>query len=280
MPQPLDPDEILAVAQLLDDPSDDVRYAVDLRVRSWTVEVLDVIDSVLAETADPQLAAALEELYLRQHEHFARIAWHEVLGARPVNLERGVLALAYFAQPRLRVAAWQARLDAMAETLKPRVAGREGVERAVSLFEGFGALGYGGAQSDYYDPQHSYLNWVIEHKRGLPITLSVLFTLIGWRLSVPVFGVNMPAHFICKYEDGRTEAFFDLFYGSGPLSRDEVAQRLVSRGLLPDASYFLSATPDQILRRMVRNLVRAAEQRGDAEAAQRWQSLARPWERP
>ena len=280
MPHPFNPDEILAVARLLDDPSDDVRYAVDLRVRSWTVEVLEVIDAVRAEADDDDLRNALDDLYIRQHEHFARIAWHEVLGARPVNLEQGVLALAYFAQPRLRVAAWQARLDALAEQLKPRIAGREGLERAVSLFEGFGALGYGGMQSDYYDPKHSYLNWVIEHKKGLPITLSVLFTLIGWRLGVPVFGVNMPAHFICKYEDGRTEAFFDLFYGTGPLSRDEVAQRLVTRGLLPDASYFLSATPDQILRRMVRNLQHAAEQRGDAEAVERWQSLARPWETP
>ena len=62
-------------------------------------------------------------------------------------------------------------------------------------------LKFSGNVRDYYDPSNSYLNRVIEHKVGIPITLAIIHIALGQRLDIPVSGVNFPGHFLVKYGD-------------------------------------------------------------------------------
>ena len=59
--------------------------------------------------------------------------------------------------------------------------------------------GFSGNVRDYYEPENSYLNRVLEHKVGIPITLALIHIGLGERLNLPVYGVNFPGHFLVKY---------------------------------------------------------------------------------
>ena len=62
----------------------------------------------------------------------------------------------------------------------------------------FDDLGFIGNTDDYYDPRNSYLNEVIDRRRGIPITLSVLYMEIGRCIGLPLEGVSFPGHFLVR----------------------------------------------------------------------------------
>ncbi len=91
-------------------------------------------------------------------------------------------------------------LDQMAERFETSFAGATELGISVSRLVDFihEHEGFSGNVRDYYDPANSYLNRVIEHKVGIPITLAIVHIALGQRLQIPVFGVNFPGHFLVK----------------------------------------------------------------------------------
>ena len=138
-------------------------------------------------------------------------------------------------------------------------------------------LGYEGNHERYSDPKNSYLNCVIESRRGIPVSLCTLFLLLGRRLGLPVFGVNMPAHFLVKYEDERHEVFFDIFNGGNPIQKEQCVQFLLKAGLTPKPRYFKAASGQTILIRMVCNLLALPREETRGTFLTELTHLVEPW---
>ena len=120
----------------------------------------------------------------------------------------------------------------------------------------FRDLGFGGNTDDYYDPENSYLDRVLERRTGLPITLSVLTMEVGRRLGVPLAGVGMPGHFLVR-DKVDTEVFVDPFGRGEVLDRHgcERRFRMVNGPGAPFADSFLEPVGRvAIVRRMLANL--------------------------
>ncbi len=118
--------------------------------------------------------------------------------------------------------------------------------------------GFRGNRDNYYDPQNSYLNRVLERRTGIPITLSVIYMEVARRAGLPVFGVAMPGHFLLKhYEvDGR-QTFIDAFHAGRLLTPGEAILRV--KEIYEDESrlqpeFMNSVGKRQILTRMLNNL--------------------------
>ena len=133
--------------------------------------------------------------------------------------------------------------------------------RALNQFF-FRDLGFGGNINDYYDPDNSYLNTVLRTRRGIPITLAVLWLELAVGLSLNARGVAFPGHFMVKVNLPKGQVVIDPFNGQS-LSREELAGRLepfrqrsaVSDEFeVPMGLYLQSATPRDIIARMLRNL--------------------------
>ena len=75
----------------------------------------------------------------------------------------------------------------------------------------FNELGFHGDREDYYNEQNSYLNRALDRRAGIPISLCVIYLLIGWRLRLRIEGVGMPGHFICRAATEDGETFIDVF---------------------------------------------------------------------
>lgn len=133
--------------------------------------------------------------------------------------------------------------------------------RALNQFF-FRDLGFGGNVNHYYDPDNSHLNVVMRTRRGIPISLAVLWLELAQGMGLSARGVNFPGHFMVKVNLPRGQVVIDPFTGES-LSREDLAERLEPykrrNGLVDDFDvpvglYLQSASPRDILARLLRNL--------------------------
>jgi regulator of sirC expression with transglutaminase-like and TPR domain len=134
--------------------------------------------------------------------------------------------------------------------------------RALNQFF-FHDLNFGGNVNDYYDPDNSYLNAVLRTRRGIPITLAVLWLELALGLGLNARGVAFPGHFMVKVNLPKGQVVIDPFSGQS-LSREELSERLEpfrqhGGGAgedfeVPMGLYLQSAPPREIISRMLRNL--------------------------
>jgi hypothetical protein len=156
--------------------------------------------------------------------------------ARPdaeIDLAAAALLVAAREYPGLDVAAYVGRLDEIATLARGRGGDLAALRRV--LFE---ELRFRGNASAYYDARNSFLNQVLDRRLGIPLTLSVVFLEVGWRLGLPAEGIGAPGHFLVRAE-GR---LYDCFHGG-----DEIS---------PPATPLPVAGKRAILDRMLGNLAR------------------------
>jgi regulator of sirC expression with transglutaminase-like and TPR domain len=161
-------------------------------------------------------------------------------------------------------------LEACAEAVQRAVGGdrtSDAVRDALGD-ELFGRQGFRGDQSDYYDPRNSYLNEVIERRRGIPITLSIVYLAVGRRLGQPVAGVNAPGHFLVRFGS----SIVDPFDGGRVWSRsafDDHLRQLGAGDPTRHAEQLLAKPPEtrEILCRVLANLKANYLRRGELDRA-------------
>ncbi len=114
---------------------------------------------------------------------------------------------------------------------------------------------FGGNVKDYYDPQNSYLNRVIDTKQGIPISLALIHIALGSRIGIPVCGINFPRHFLVSY-GAEIQVIVDPFTGrilSKPDCATLLRQHLGENAVLKE-EYFSPATNKDVLMRLLDNL--------------------------
>lgn len=198
-------------------------------------------------------------------------ALRDLLGNRPslIELDRASLEIARIEYPDLDADACMFELDRHALAIADRALdlsdGRSFIEAANHYL--FVEAGFRGNDEDYYNPDNSCLNRVLETKRGIPITLSVVYMEIARRLSKQVSGVGLPGHFIVRYDEPGYSAILDPYHGGAiltpaeccrlaqveslahgmldPVDRRSIAMRAINnlRGI-----YFARREPDKALR--------------------------------
>lgn len=122
----------------------------------------------------------------------------------------------------------------------------------------FEEAGFVGNVEDYYNPLNSYVPAVLASKRGLPITLSLIYKVVAERVGLDVVGVNAPLHFMAAVRDGEKRMLIDPFFGGRALSEEEALSRLdqIAGSPVPRADDMLPiATHRQWIARMLQNLI-------------------------
>jgi len=172
-------------------------------------------------------------------------------------LDEACLLVAAHARPDLDEASELSRLDELAAACAPG-------ELASVVHELFEVQGFAGDSETYHDARNSLLDQVLDRRRGLPITLSVVLVEVGRRAGVSLVGVGMPGHFLVRTAEGAT--FVDAFAGGELLDRDGCEERFraVHGTDEPfDASYLAPVGGRQIVARVLANLRSVYGRRGD-----------------
>ncbi len=193
--------------------------------------------------------------------------------AGTLNLEAGAWLLAQTRYPDCDIAAYGALLDRFAAGLAGRVDPASHAEANLLAINQhlFQRLGFRGNEEDYYRPDNSYLNRVVDTRLGNPISLCALYMMVARRLRLAVAGVGMPGHFLCLFQAGQSEVFIDCFNHGRFLSRDECLKYLAQTQPQARPEHLAPVDSRSMLLRMCANLHQAALRRDEPEEAERFQ---------
>jgi regulator of sirC expression with transglutaminase-like and TPR domain len=172
------------------------------------------------------------------------------------DLEEGVWLLALTQYPDINVEAYRALLDNFAGELRERIDFNETHKEILTTINNyiFDELGFSGDEESYYDPQNSYLNRVIDRRRGNPINLSLLYLLLARRLQLPMAGIGLPGHFICRYQSTSDEIYVDAFHHGKFLTKADCIQYLVSGSHGLQDEFLAPVSTRRMLMRICSNL--------------------------
>lgn len=176
-----------------------------------------------------------------------------------IDLGRAALAIAHGEYPSLDIESYLSRMDRLAMAVQDRSGGEADPYRLIAAinYTLFSVERFQGNRDDYYDPKNSFLNEVMERKRGIPITLSVLYMEVARRAGLNLHGVGFPGHFLVKYVGKEEEIVIDPFHAGEVRSIEELEDFLdeIYHGKLAFQPEFLfPVSKKQILRRMLNNL--------------------------
>ncbi|MCL4792953.1 MAG: hypothetical protein KJZ84_00245 [Bryobacteraceae bacterium] len=209
--------------------------------------------------------------------------FQELLAGRPAPLEldEAALEIARLHNPGADTGAALATLDrwagAIQQSLPPAAGGLQYLDTAHRFL--FGEIGLRGDRETYFAAENSCLDQVIARRRGLPLTLSVVYIEIARRLLRPIHGIGLPGHFVCQYNDGLVNVVVDVFHEGALLAPGDalaLVEALTGRPHILTPSSFQPASRQSIVLRMLRNLRNAYQQQGDAARVRQIDSLLRP----
>ncbi len=233
-------------------------------VRERLVELgltcVPILEEALAARVDlaerERIESVLREIrWLDLEEQFR--SWAE----QGRDLEEGVFLLARFGYPTLDAAKYRGMLDQMATDVWPRIKSPKKSADVVRILNHhfFDDLGFHGNTVNYYDPDNSYLNRVMDQRTGIPISLSIVILLVAKRLGLSLVGVGLPGHFLVRYEEGSQktdqQTYIDTFNRGQVLTKEECTKFIKDAGYGYREEFFRTSTSTEILVRMMRNLI-------------------------
>lgn len=142
----------------------------------------------------------------------------------------------------------------------------------------YGKFKFTGNSKDFHSPQNSFINVVMESKKGNPLSLCLIYSIIAQSLDMPVYGVNLPNHFVLTYLDedninpliNTDNVHGGLFYinafsKGGIFDENEIKEFLKGLNKPESREYFEPCSNSAILTRMLTNLITSFQQSGSAE---------------
>jgi regulator of sirC expression with transglutaminase-like and TPR domain len=179
-------------------------------------------------------------------------------------LLEAAIAVGQDEHPRLDPQGVLAQVDALADRLKRRIPADAAVLQKLRFLNRyfFQDLGFAGNVNNYFDPRNSYLHEVLVTRRGIPITLALLYIELATQIGLHARGVSFPGHFLVKLRATKGEVVIDPLSGHS-LSREDLEERLLpyrrERGLtgdfeVPLGLFLQAASPRDVMARLLRNL--------------------------
>ena len=275
--------EISALVKLLDDPDQEIYQHVEARLLLYGNEVIDYLENVWEHSLDALLQERIENIVHKIQ--FSNVKedlnlWYQ---SGAFDLLKGALVINRYQYPDLD----EDKVILQIEEIKREI--WVGLQYEMSSIEKiklinhtfYNVYGFSGNTKNHHDPQNSYINQVIESKKGNQISLAIIYATLAQKLDIPVYGVNLPQHFILGYidESKRDEQEFGvLFYinafNKGAIfGKHDVDQFLRQLNLEPLPGFYAPCSNVEIIRRVIRNLISAYENLGSTEKVEELKQL-------
>ncbi len=154
--------------------------------------------------------------------------------------------------------------------------------------------GFKGNVDNYHDPKNSFINEVLESKRGNPILLAVIYILIAQKLNIPIYGVNLPQHFVLAYmeeigkshgemkfneiekllnQEGKIIFYINAFNNGAIFTKVNLEQFLSQIKIEPKLDFLKPCSNLDIVKRVLRNLASSYEKLGKLQKQKEIQQL-------
>jgi len=276
--------EIRALITLIDDPDENIYLDVRDRIVSLGENVVPVLERAwehndLGDLFRDRIEDILHTIHLAAVTDRLK-AWKAAGGD---DLLEGALIVSRYRYPDLDEPRVKARLASIRQDiwleLNDHLTAFEKVRVFNHIF--FQTHGFKGNKRNYHAPQNSYINEVLDSRKGNPLSLAIIYQVLAEDLHLPLRGVNLPNHFVLAYLDEESIGGADsgqqgeenvLFYVNAfsqgdILGRNEIKEFLDKLHIEPRPSFFSPCTNLDIIRRQLNNLANSYQKMGDTERA-------------
>lgn len=273
--------EINALIDLLDDPDQEVFNNIRDRLISYGEEVIPELENAWEASFNNVVQTRIEEII--HNIQFTNIRTKLALWANKLdpNLLEGALLVAKYQYPDLDEERMLNKIEVIKRDiwleLNANLTALEKVRVMNHII--FEIHGYSGNTTNYHAPQNSYINNVLESKKGNPLSLSILYSVIAQSLGLPIYGVNLPEHFILAYKDVEGMAdeimrtdnthgvlfYINAFSKGSVFGKREIDTFLKQINMKPIDMFYTPCSNVDIIVRMLRNLMGAYEKLGYPE---------------
>lgn len=269
--------KVKALIKLVEDPDEQIYNQVKTELLSYGTDLIPELEaSWLAEEGDERFQARIEALIIEMRFIRNREAFQIWLNNEPHDLIAGATLLSQLHYPevieellkeqiqRIRKDIWLEINDGLTAYEKVRIFNK--------IF--YGKHGFEGDQTNYFAPENSYIHSVLDRKKGNPLSLALIYMVVAQSLDIPIYGVNLPNHFILAYVDESDSSISNsygvLFYinafSKGSLfDENEIRDYLNGQHAPCIPDYFSPCTNKDIIRRMMNNLIASYQQMGQQD---------------
>lgn len=260
--------EIESLVVLLDDPDEFVRNSVLDRFENLGQRSVPLLDEIRVATNDTQKRKQINDMILKLTFPTIEMEFLNLVDGRIssiAELEQAVLLLTRVDLPTIREEIYSRHLNRMAQEIEAEVnytlqplSQMELLVDHVFLRKRFKP-----STKELFEPESVHLHSAIESLHGIPLTLSLIILFLARRLELPFHGVNMPIHFLLRFDFDSQVVYLDPYNQGKPLSVEECLNFLKRNNIRPEQTYFDPASPSDMLMRMMRNLHNSYVHTGD-----------------
>lgn len=266
--------DVKALISLLDDPDEGIYNHIKDKIISLGKEVIPDLEEAWEQSPNQDFQKRVENIIhqiqfdgnLNELFHWAKNEQH--------NLLKGVLIVAHYQYPELDQEKVLKTIDRIRQDiwleLNDNLTALEKVKMINHIL--FDVHAFSGNVDNYHSPQNSFINTVLESKKGNPLSLSILYAILAQSLGIPIYGVNLPEHFILAYVDSETVdlnneelkkhpiLFYVNAFSKGTIfARKEIDNFLKQLKIEPRPPFYEPCTNLEIIKRVLRNLILAFE---------------------
>jgi len=271
----INPTEVKSLIRLLDDPDREIYEHVHEKLLSLGVGAIEHLESFWEQAFDPiqqeRIADLVHEIQFGIVKNDLKL-WHQ---SGAFDLLQGILIINRYQYPDLDEQKVINQIEDIKRDIWIQMMNEASPAEQIKLINHvfYNLYGFSGNINNHRDPQNSYLNQVLETKKGNQISLAIIYSIIAQKLDVPVYGVNLPQHFILAYLDETMQSEFEggiLFYinafNKGLIfGRRDVDMFLKQLNLKFDKQFYEPCSNTDIIKRVLRNLISAYEHLGSSE---------------
>lgn len=267
--------EISSLIKLLDDPDPQIFTHVEDKLLSYGNEVISFLESAWENSFDAILQERLENVvhkiqYQNVREDLA--LWYQSGG---FDLLRGFLILNRYQYPDLNEDKIINQIDAIKRDVWLQMMYEASPVEKVKLLNHifYNVYGFSGNTKNHHSAQNSYLSQVLESKKGNQISLAIIYSIIAQKLDIPIYGVNLPQHFVLAYVDEFEQSdkevsilfYINVFNKGHIFGKRDIDQFLRQLQIKPASFFYEPCSNTEIIKRVLRNLISAYEKEGTNE---------------
>jgi regulator of sirC expression with transglutaminase-like and TPR domain len=276
MEQQLNDSEIKALISLLDDSDKDIYTHIEERLISLGKEVIPILEDAWSGAFDAVMQQRIEHIVhkiqfdtlVEDLKLWIHTGDHDLLA--------GAILIARYQYPDLDIEKIYEQIANIKKDIwleiNENLTALEIVNVLNHIF--FTKYGFSGNTSNYHAPQNSFINVVLESKKGNPLALSIIYEVIAQSLSLPIYGVNLPEHFILAFMDesdlenpdvAKVLFYINAFSKGTVFGKADIDQFVKRLNLEPESSHYLPCTNRDMIQRMLRNLSNSYSKLGDTD---------------
>ncbi len=281
--------KIPALIKLLDEPDETAYNLIRDQIFSIGADAIDPLERALENTFDTLVQDRIQFIVRQLNQENLYVDFVNWLNLGSDDLLKGFILVSKAQHPSLDeedmiIRIEQLKMDVWIE-LHENLTALENIKVLNHVI--FDLHHFDGNKSDMTAPQNSCINTFLETHKGSPLSLGILFVILARKLGLPVYGVNLPQHFILAYltDTGITNPdeedvlfYINPFNKGAVFTRREIEMFIRQMKLKPEKSFFAPCSNPDIIRRLITNLIHSYNQYGYPDKTEALENLLNAFE--